>query len=1056
MLAGDAGVAVESAVEVGAVDTGAQMDSQTEARHSGGARASASDLADGSTIVLIDSRVEQLDVLMQHLPANSEIVLIDQSLDGIDQITAALARRTNIASVHLISHGCDGEIQFGRDVIDAALLNANRAAVGSWAGALTEQADILIYGCDVAAGTRGQTFVRTLAELTSADVAASSNMTGHRDRGGDWILESEFGSIESPLVLSQQAQSMYAATLPITIFAAGEMGDENIALQIDGNTVAQWSNIGGDYANGGFNAFNYDNDSPVSADRIRVVFTNDLYVEGVADRNVRVDRVVVDGVEFQTESPSVFSTGSWRDGIGIQPGNPESEFLHAGGYFQYNESARSSDHFLTIYAAGQTGTESMELLIDSEVVQRWDNVGGDLTSRNFGTFVYASDEPIDANRVRVRLVDGSMSPGADKNLVVDKIMIDGVAHEAEASDVISTGTWKANDGVVSGYRNSEWLHATGFFQFDANTRTYDGSGNQIDFDDWGVAGTQLLRAADARYADGISDPIVEAIPSAREISNQLVAQTPGSFGNPEALSAMVHVWGQFMDHDLSLTEPPSTGGEAMPIAVPIGDAFFDPRSTGSAVIDLTRSEYAKGTGTSVTNPRQHDNHITAFMDASMVYGSSYEEAIALRELSGGRMLVSQGDLLPIGAEGNFLAGDIRAMENVNLLTMHTLFVREHNHWAERIGSASPQLTDEQIFQQARRIVTAEIQAITFNEFLPALLGSESIDAYAGYNATVNPGIATEFSTAAFRVGHTMLNDSVEFMDTYSNQVAAPMALADAFFNRELVEQLGIDSSLKFAASVQAQTIDGQIVDSLRNFLFGRPGSGGFDLASLNIQRGRDHGLSDYNTTREAYGLSRVNDFSEITSNVDMQNRLREVYGSVDQIDLWVGGLAEDSPAGRSIGDTFTAIIRDQFTRTRDGDRLWYENTFSADAIASINATRLSDIISRNTTVDTIQDDVFRVWGVVEGRVEATNNQPIAGMGVELYNGFGQLVAQTVSDGDGRYRFNQITRTGAYRVVLQGNGQYTDTGTGYQDVWFYEGNLVINNIDFDLVPTGSLA
>ncbi|CAN0457488.1 unnamed protein product, partial [Hapterophycus canaliculatus] len=278
-----------------------------------------------------------------------------------------------------------------------------------------------------------------------------------------------------------------------------------------------------------------------------------------------------------------------------------------------------------------------------------------------------------------------------------------------------------------------------------------------------------------------------------------------------------------------------------------------------------------GTGTSVNNPLQHENAITAFIDGSMVYGSDIETARSLREFSGGRMLVSGGNLLPLDAEGGYRAGDVRAMENVNLTTLHTLFVREHNFWADQIANQFSQLNDEQVFQEARKIVIGEIQAITYNEFLPALLGSNAIDAYAGYDASINPGIATEFSTAAYRVGHTMLNDTIEFMDTWSNELDDDMSLAEAFFAPEVIGDRGIDSSIKFIASIQAQTIDNQIVDSLRNFLFGQPGSGGFDLASLNIQRGRDHGLADFNTTRQAYGLSAVSDFSEITSDVGLQD-----------------------------------------------------------------------------------------------------------------------------------------------------------------------------------------
>src|SRR5262249_19442825 len=205
----------------------------------------------------------------------------------------------------------------------------------------------------------------------------------------------------------------------------------------------------------------------------------------------------------------------------------------------------------------------------------------------------------------------------------------------------------------------------------------------------------------------------------------------------------------------------------------------------------------------------------------------------------------------------FLAGDVRANENIELTSMHTLFVREHNRLADEIAAANPGLSDEEIYQRARAVVIAEIQVITYKEWLPALLGSGALSAYAGYDPTVNPGIANEFSTAAFRL-HTTIDDDVEFFGndgraitfTYVNErgetveVDGEVALFDAFFNPTLFGQTGVDGILKYAASTHAEQADNQLVDSLRNFLFGQPGQGGLDLASLNIQRGRDHGLAD--------------------------------------------------------------------------------------------------------------------------------------------------------------------------------------------------------------------
>jgi hypothetical protein len=306
----------------------------------------------------------------------------------------------------------------------------------------------------------------------------------------------------------------------------------------------------------------------------------------------------------------------------------------------------------------------------------------------------------------------------------------------------------------------------------------------------------------------------------------------------------------------------------------------------------------------------------------------------------------------------FLAGDVRANENVELSAIHTLFLREHNQIANAIAARNPSMSDENIFQLTRRIVVAELQFITYNEFLPALLGPHPLPSYTGYQPDVNPGIATEFSTAAYRIGHTLINDDVEFLDNDGNPIRAEMDLDDAFFNPQPLKDVGPSPLLKYLATDDAQEVDTQLVPSLRNFLFGPPGAGGFDLASLNIQRGRDHGLSDYNTVRAAYGLARVTSFAEITSDPVLQGKLQTLYGSVDSIDLWIGGLAEDHVAAASVGPTFRAIMVDQFTRVRDGDRNWYALTFTGEQLAAVQQTRLSDIIRRNTTITKIQDNVF--------------------------------------------------------------------------------------------------
>ena len=594
---------------------------------------------------------------------------------------------------------------------------------------------------------------------------------------------------------------------------------------------------------------------------------------------------------------------------------------------------------------------------------------------------------------------------------------------------------KAARGAQSIDLESRQLLAAAIAATPSTIPAFDGKGNNVANPNWGSAGTALLRTAKASYGDGISTPGGANRPNARTISNALMTQTEATeseFG----LSNFVYAWGQFIDHDIDLTTSASPR-EAFNINVPKGDPQFDPQGTGTQVIPLSRSKSDPATGKSAANPRQQINDITAFLDGSMVYGSDKARADALRTFQGGKLKTTAGNLLPSNTAGLanandthqtpdnqlFLAGDVRANENVELTAVHTVFVREHNRIAAEIAKANPSLTDEQIYQKARMRVIGEIQAITYNEFLPALLGPNAIKPYTGYKANVNPGIANEFSTAAFRVGHTMVGDDIDFLDDQGNPIRDPVDLKDAFFNPNLLRQTNVDPILKYLASDRAEEIDTQVVDSLRNFLFGAPGQGGMDLAALNIQRGRDHGLADYNTTRAAYGLPKVTSFAQITSDPQLQQKLQQLYGDVNKIDLWVGGLAEDHVKGGNVGETFARIIADQFTRLRDGDRFYYENVFKGAELRDIQNTTLSSILKRNTNLKNLQDNVFIFRTSIEGRVFGDGNRdgilnpverPLGNRTIELVDQGGEVVATTKSRPNGGFRFEGMP-LGTYTV-----------------------------------------
>jgi hypothetical protein len=190
----------------------------------------------------------------------------------------------------------------------------------------------------------------------------------------------------------------------------------------------------------------------------------------------------------------------------------------------------------------------------------------------------------------------------------------------------------------------------------------------------------------------------------------------------------------------------------------------------------------------------------------------------------------------------------------------------------------------------------------------------------------------------------------------------PLPLRDAFFAPDRVRlEGGIEPLLRGLAAQRCQRLDPLVVDDVRNFLFGPPGAGGFDLPALNIQRGRDHGLPSYNYVREAFGFAPAHSFADVSSDPEIQARLAAAYASVDDIDLWVGGLAEDPLPRGHLGPLFTAIIKEQFEALRDGDRFWYQRSLGMMERMLVGMTRLSDIIRRNTTIGReLQSNVFHV------------------------------------------------------------------------------------------------
>lgn len=444
-------------------------------------------------------------------------------------------------------------------------------------------------------------------------------------------------------------------------------------------------------------------------------------------------------------------------------------------------------------------------------------------------------------------------------------------------------------------------------------------------------------------------------PAPRDISNAVAAQGNQETKNNNNASDLLWSWGQFIDHDMVLTKE---GEEAANISVPKGDRGLDPTGTGRGMIPFKRSE-------SVVDSygiHQQVNEQTPLIDASMVYGATPEETEHLRTHTGGLMKIGEDGFLPDDPDTMVLAGDKRAAEQPGLLSLHTLFVREHNRQAGLIAKANPLMSDDKIFAEARKVVTAEIQAITYNEFLPLLLGNEKSDPGNYYiDQTTNDGkVSNEFATAAYRLGHTLVSEKVAVKQADGS--IKQVSLDDVFFQPEFTKKEGIGAILSGQSEQTSEKVDNKIVDGLRNRLFGPPGSGapGLDLASLNIQRGRDHNLPTYNAMREALGMRKIESFDDPIFQDGVGEQLASVYASPDEIDLWVGGLAENPSGSSMLGETFTKIVGEQFAKTAKADENFYTRSMSYADQQWLNDLSLADILKANTDNTHIDDTPFIV------------------------------------------------------------------------------------------------
>lgn len=570
-------------------------------------------------------------------------------------------------------------------------------------------------------------------------------------------------------------------------------------------------------------------------------------------------------------------------------------------------------------------------------------------------------------------------------------------------------------------------------------RTADGTNNDGDnaaSNDVGERGDAFLRITPARYFTNGSDgtfggpfgppgpngmalpvaptnpppiPIPQPgltgnMPQARAVSDAVMSLAPNDQNHPSsfAVNEVFDFFGQFLTHDMAEAATAASGD--IPLLI---DGL--PFPFGRTPYELD----ANGV-------RQQHNEETSFLDLSMVYGNTEQRLDLARDTLGGgvesaKLLLGAGGLLPtikeVGIDSGltslqvlsaftedgfaglpnpatnpnpatfenlFYAGDNRVNQQAALITMQTIWAREHNYQVDKLTpTANAQgWSQDQLFEAARAVNEAEWQHIVYDEYVPSLIGSQSdalLNAYKATHPDIAPGIINEWTTVAFRFGHDQSSNDYTLLNA-DGSTYLPTTLANAFALAAAAQNVpgaghsaaDIDAWIRGLSAQFSQEIDGFVADGNRNALFGIGTT--VDLNAFDIQRGRDHGVWNYNSVRAGLGLAVYVSFDAyaLANGYALNDArivaLKSVYGNdIEKLDAIVGGLLERNYADSQVGETFTLLNALQFDALK-GDAFYYENRLagSPELLATIEGTTFAEIMARNSGVDHPHLDAFHV------------------------------------------------------------------------------------------------
>ncbi|CAL1288900.1 unnamed protein product, partial [Larinioides sclopetarius] len=382
--------------------------------------------------------------------------------------------------------------------------------------------------------------------------------------------------------------------------------------------------------------------------------------------------------------------------------------------------------------------------------------------------------------------------------------------------------------------------------------------------------------------------------------------------------------------------------ECKPISIRSDDPFYS--QFNKICINFKRDEQCSCNN---SKKRTQKNGVTSVIDLSHLYSVSADKSNELRALDGTGKLKSNatsvGCLLPTGKDPAdsfcpklqesecFKEGDPRVNQHASMTSLQTIFTREHNRIASSLKQMNPHWREEKLFQETRKIVTAEFQSIVFKDYLPILLSSRIMEEFGMivqngtngiiYDPSVILGSWNEFAVGSFRLHSTVP----------TNIGALNLRFKDTFSNPDLIRQGYLSELIKGSQKVPSEEFYRYVIKDLTNFLYQKPGmSYGQDLSAIDIQRGRDHGLAPYVDVVKfcSDGTILISSFDDLYNYRLMSkknaNLLKRIYAAKENIDMYVGMQMENHMPGAVTGPSTVCINAKQFFFEQKGDRFYFD------------------------------------------------------------------------------------------------------------------------------------